>query len=261
MNRKTATGSIKLKEDAIFSKIYLIRGEKVMLDFDLAILYEIETKVLKQAAKRNEERFPKDFMFELTDRELRILRSQFATSRFRVLKSQPVIASSRIYLVRGHRVMLDLDLAQLYGVLTGALNQAVARNKRRVPADFMFRLTVEEFRNLLSQSVIARSAHGGSRTSPFAFTEHGVAMLASVLRSNRAVAVNIEIIRAFIRLRRRELEHADLAKRIDELEGKYDASFKTVFDALRALMRPGTTPARPIGFRPERAAPRTRARK
>ncbi len=168
---------------------------------------------------------------------------------------------TRIYLVRGQRVMLDLDLAQLYGVLTGALNQAVGRNKRRFPADFMFRLTVEEFRNLLSQSVIARSAHGGSRTSPFAFTEHGVAMLASVLRSDRAVAVNIEIIRAFIRLRRREREHADLAKRIDELEGKYDASFKTVFDALRALMRPGATPARPIGFRPERAGSRARARK
>lgn len=82
--------------------------------------------------------------------------------------------------------MLDLDLAQLYGVLTGALNQAVTRNKRRFPADFMFRLTAEEFRNLLSQSVIARPAHGGSRISPLAFTEHGVAMLASVLRSDRA---------------------------------------------------------------------------
>ena len=125
----------------------------------------------------------------------------------------------------------------------------------------MFRLTAPEFRVLKSQSVIANVARGGSRVVPVAFTEHGVAMLASVLRSDRAIAVNIEIIRAFIRLRRREREHADLAKRIDELEGKYDASFKTVFDALRVLMRPGTTPARPIGFRPERAAPRARARK
>ncbi len=160
----------------------------------------------------------------------------------------PEIAE-RILVVRGQRVMLDRDLAALYGVATSALNQAVARNAKRFPAEFMFRLTPTEFRVLKSQSVTAKRNRGGTRQLPLVFTEHGVAMLASVLRSDRAISVNVEIIRAFIRLRRLEREHGDLALRIDELEARYDARFKSVFDAIRALMQPTAAPRRPIGFR------------
>jgi hypothetical protein len=145
--------------------------------------------------------------------------------------------------------MLDSDLAKLYGVPTRRLNEQVRRNIRRFPADFMFQLTNEEFETLRSQFAISRRTHGGRRYLPLAFTEQGVAMLSSVLRSERAIQVNIEIMRTFVRLRRMAMSHADLARRLDALESKYDAKFKEVFDAIRQLMEPPPQPPRPrIGF-------------
>lgn len=151
----------------------------------------------------------------------------------------------RILLLREQRVMLSGDLAALYAVEPRVLMQAVKRNLERFPEDFMFQLTPGEWHNLKSHFVI--SSWGGSRVPPHAFTEHGVAMLSSVLRSERAVQVNIEIMRTFVRLRRILAENADLARRLDELEQHYDEQFKTVFDALRQLMAPDK-PSRPIGF-------------
>jgi hypothetical protein len=152
-----------------------------------------------------------------------------------------------ILLIRSQKVMLDNDLASLYGVETKKLLQAVKRNITRFPEDFMFRLNDEEFDILRSQFVTS-SSWGGRRYAPYAFTEQGVTMLSSVLRSPRAVAVNIEIMRAFVRLRQMLLSHADLARKIESLERKYDGQFKIVFDALRQLMQPPEKPKRPIGF-------------
>lgn len=151
-----------------------------------------------------------------------------------------------ILLIRGHKVMLDVDLALLYGVSAGRLNEAVKRNRDRFPDDFMFQLTPEEFEALRSQIAISNIGRGGRRYLPFAFTEQGVAMLSGVLKSKRAVQVNIEIMRAFIRLRHILASHKELARRLDELEKKYDAQFKVVFDAIRQLMSP-SEPKR-IGF-------------
>jgi hypothetical protein len=158
-----------------------------------------------------------------------------------------VIARS-IVLLRGHRILLDRDLAVLYGVTTGALNQAVQRNLDRFPPDFMFQLTSEEVENLRSQTVIS-SSWGGRRSAPRAFTEQGVAMLSSVLRSPRAVLVNVEIMRAFVRLRQMLEADAGLAAKLDALERRYDVQFKVVFDAIRELMTPAAVPPRRrIGF-------------
>jgi len=155
-----------------------------------------------------------------------------------------------IYLIRGQKVMLDRDLAKLYEVPTGALNQAVRRNRERFPADFMFQLTAAEVAELnLSQIVIGSEKHRATRLRPYAFTEQGVAMLSSVLRSKCAISVNIEIMRAFVKLRQIFISNAELSRRLDELESKYDKQFKIVFDAIRQLM---TTPPRnrkEIGFR------------
>ena len=144
--------------------------------------------------------------------------------------------------------MLDSDLADLYRIETRALIQAVRRNKNRFPGDFMFQLNNQEFANLRSQFVISRG-HGGRRVAPYAFTEQGVAMLSSVLRSDRAAVVNVEIIRAFVRLRRLLIENEELGRKLTELERKYDERFKAVFEAIRELMRrPDQAPKRPIGF-------------
>ena len=154
-----------------------------------------------------------------------------------------------ILLIRGHKVMLSTDLAELYGVEPRILVQAVKRNITRFPQDFMFQLSKEEFSNLKSQIVI--SSWGGLRRAPpYAFTEQGVAMLSSVLRSKRAIQVNIEIMRAFVRLRQILASNKELAKRLDALEKKYDAQFKVVFDAIRQLMAPPEQkpPKRRIGF-------------
>jgi hypothetical protein len=152
-----------------------------------------------------------------------------------------------IVLLRGHKVMLDADLARLYGVSTKALVPAVKRNRRRFPSDFMFRLSPTEFAGLRSQSVTSKS-RGGRRTAPSAFTEQGVAMLSSVLRSPRAVQVNIAIMRVFVRLRSVLESHVDLARKLEQLERKYDAKFTVVFHAIRELMVPPATVRRRIGF-------------
>jgi hypothetical protein len=152
-----------------------------------------------------------------------------------------------IFTVRGLNVMLDSELAALYGVPAKRLLEQVRRNGDRFPPDFAFRLSAEEFANLRSQIATSRS-WGGRRYLPFVFTEEGVAMLSSVLHSPRAVAVNIEIMRAFVRMRRLLATHATLARRLDDLEAKYDANFRVVFDAIRELMAPAAAPSRRIGF-------------
>ncbi len=158
--------------------------------------------------------------------------------------------ASAILLLRGEKVMLDADLAALYGVETKALVRAVKRNIDRFPEDFMFQLTKAEFDNLRYQAGTS-SSWGGRRTAPYAFTEHGVTMLSSVLHSERAVRVNIEVVRAFVRLRRILATHDDLARKFVALEKKYDAQFKVVFDAIRDLMAPPATSKRRIGFKAE----------
>lgn len=174
---------------------------------------------------------------------------------------QPLI-QSRILSLREQRVMLDADLAELYGVPTKALVQAVKRNIARFPEDFMFQLSAEEFAALRSQTVTSNTGRGGRRTAPYAFTEQGVAMLSSVLGSQRAIAVNIEIMRTFVRVRALAATHGDLAQRLAELENTTEAlaqqhdtfsrntraQLKQVFDALRELMTPPEPPKRPIGF-------------
>ena len=145
--------------------------------------------------------------------------------------------------------MLSTELAELYGVEPRVLVQAVKRNIERFPGDFMFQLKKEEFENLKSQFVI--SSWGGSRRATrYAFTENGIAMLSSVLRSRQAVQVNIEIMRAFVRLRRMIASHAELARRLDDLERKYDSKFRIVFDAIRRLMAPERQKRGRIGFKP-----------
>ena len=157
----------------------------------------------------------------------------------------------RILLIRGHKVMLDADLAKLYDVTTFNLNKAVKRNRDRFPADFLLQLTKQEWADLRFQSGMSRTpAWGGRRYPPYAFTEQGVAMLSSVLRSHRAVQVNIEIMRAFVRLRQILASHKDLARRLDGLERKYNSQFKAVFDAIRELMEPPAKPRPKIGFNP-----------
>ena len=143
-----------------------------------------------------------------------------------------------ILLIRGHKVMLDSDLAMLYGVTTFNLNKAVKRNIERFPDDFMFQLTADEVKNLIFQFGISKKGGGGRRYLPYAFTEQGVAMLSSVLNSRRAILVNIQIMRAFTKLREMLLTHKDLAKKIAEMERKYDQQFKVVFDAIRGLIEP-----------------------
>lgn len=152
----------------------------------------------------------------------------------------------RILLIRDQKVMLDADLAELYGVETRVLIQALKRNLDRFPDDFMFQLTDEEFGLLRSQSVISR--WGGRRYAPYVFTEQGVAMLSSVLNSDRAIKVNIEIIRTFVKLREIAVSHKKLAAKLNELEAKYDEQFKVVFDALNVLIDPPETQKRRIGF-------------
>lgn len=146
---------------------------------------------------------------------------------------------SLIYIIREERVMLDQDLAALYEVETKALVQAVQRNLGRFPPDFMFQLSFQEFTALRSQ-IVTSKGRGGRRTAPYAFTEHGVAMLSSVLRSERAVEINIEIIRAFLKLRQLVASNAELTGRLNRLEQNYDSQFKVVFDAIRQLMSEAT---------------------
>jgi hypothetical protein len=163
------------------------------------------------------------------------------------LALQPDRLEARILTLRGVRVMLDADLATIYGVSTKRLNEQVKRNRRRFPGDFMFQLTAEE-----KAEVVANCDHlqrlRFSPSRPYAFTEHGAVMLASVLNTPVAVAASLQVVRAFVRLRAAFAEHRDLAQRIDGLEAKYDRQFKAVFDAIRALMTPPEVPRKRIGF-------------
>ena len=172
------------------------------------------------------------------------------------------LIGGRILVLRDQRVLLDADLAELYGVQTKVLVQAIKRNIARFPQDFMFQLAAEEFAALRSQTVTSNTGRGGRRTAPYAFTEQGVAMLSSVLGSPRAIGVNIEIMRTFVRVRELAATHGDLAKRLSDLEESTELlsmqhdtfsrntrnQLKKVFDALRELMTPPETSKRPIGF-------------
>ncbi len=153
-----------------------------------------------------------------------------------------------ILLIRGHRVMLDADLAKLYGVPTKSLNQAVKRNTTRFPADFMFQLTPTETTALRSQFVTSKN-RGGRQYRPYVFTEQGVAMLSSVLNSERAIQVNIAIMRAFVQLREMIGSNKGLARRLNELEKKYDSQFRVVFEAIRELMAEPEPKVKRIGFK------------
>jgi hypothetical protein len=167
-----------------------------------------------------------------------------------------------ILVLRGQKVMLDADLAALYGVEAKVLNQAVKRSVERFPADFMFQLTAEEAAFLRSQTVTLKTGRGQHRKYlPYAFSEQGVAMLSTVLRSPQAVQVNIEIMRAFVRLRKMLASNAELARRLDALEKKYDTQFKVVFDAIRQLMAPPTSEKKGIGFHVREPRARYRRRR
>ena len=156
----------------------------------------------------------------------------------------------RIYLIRGEKVMLDSDLAELYGVPTKRLNEQVRRNLRRFPKDFMFQLSSAESANLRSQFATSSSDWGGRRYTPSVFTELGVAMLSSVLNSERAISVNIVIMRTFVRLRRLLASNQDLARKLGELDKKCSRRFRLVFEALEELMAPSEDPRPKIGFQP-----------
>lgn len=155
---------------------------------------------------------------------------------------------SKILLMRGRKVMLDRDLAALYGVPTKVLNQAVRRNGERFPSDFMFQMTKEEMKNWKSQFVTSNKEKMGLRKSPFAFTENGVAMLSGVLHSKTAIRVNIQIMRTFTRLGRMLLSHEELRRKIEDLEAKYDHQFRAVFQTIKQLLQPQFKHRRRIGF-------------
>ena len=153
-----------------------------------------------------------------------------------------------ILLIRGEKAILDADLAALYGVTTTRLNEQVRRNQDRFPGDFAFRLTKQEFANLMSQFATSSSTHGGRRKLPLVFTEHGAIMAANVLNSKRAVLASVQVVRAFIRLRQMLASSAELARKLSDLERKYDAQFRVVFDAIRQLMTPPEPQRKQIGF-------------
>ena len=154
-----------------------------------------------------------------------------------------------IYLIRGEKVMLDRDLAELYGVSTKNLNKAVKRNLDRFPDDFMFRLDRNELESLRFQVGTSNKGRGGSRYVPYAFTEHGALMVGNILNSPRAVDTSVQIVRAFVKMRTMLATHSELATKFDALEKKYDHQFKVVFDAIRQLMIPPEPKRKPIGFR------------
>ncbi len=162
--------------------------------------------------------------------------------------------AQKIFLLRGQKVMLDKDLAELYGVETKNLNKAVARNLDRFPEDFMYRLTTEEFESLRFHFGTSKKGRGGRRYLPYVFTEQGVAMLSSVLKSKRAVQINILIMRAFVQLREFLATHKSLASKLDEIEKKlqtHDVQIRGIIEAIRQMMLPPEKPKRPIGFHVE----------
>ena len=156
-----------------------------------------------------------------------------------------------ILLIRGEKVILDSDLEALYGVSTTRLNEQVKRNRNRFPPDFLFTLTKGEWGSLMSQFAISKTGRGGRRKLPCAFTEHGAIMAANVLNSERAVQASVQVVRAFIKLREMLASNFELARKLNQLEKKYDRQFKIVFDAIRQLMTTPTPKPNPIGFRPK----------
>lgn len=161
------------------------------------------------------------------------------------------VIASRIYLIRGERVMLDTDLAKMYGVKTYRLNEAVKRNLERFPEDFMFKLTQDEWENLTSQFAMSRS-WGGRRTPPYVFTEHGVLMLSSVLNSARAIATNITIMRVFVRMNRLMMNDRELLLRMELMEGRqelYDTSLNELFEAVKQMMESPAEERKRLGYR------------
>ncbi len=175
---------------------------------------------------------------------------------------------ARILTIRGHKVMLDGDLAEIYGVSTKRLNEQVRRNRKRFPEDFIFQLTEDEWASLRSQIATSNEGRGGRRFRPYAFTEHGAVMLASVLSSDTAIRTSVEVVRAFVRLRGILAAHKDLARKLGDLEKKYDKQFAAVFEAIRQLMAPvGASARKAIGFQampaksPPPAGPEKKARK
>jgi hypothetical protein len=177
------------------------------------------------------------------------MRRTRSTAVARVVSAERIVTA--IHIVRGQRVMLDADLALLYGVTTSRLNEQVKRNRGRFPADFMFRLGRKEARGLISQFAISKTGRGGRRKLPNVFTEHGAVMLASVLNTPIAVATSVEVVRAFLRLRQVLESNVDLARKLDALEKRYDGQFRVVFEAIRELMHPPTAPIKRVGFRTE----------
>ena len=171
----------------------------------------------------------------------------------------PAAVESRILLIRGQKVMVDSHLAELYGVPTKRLNEQARRNRKRFPADFMFALTATEAAGLRSQIATSKNERGGRRYAPLVFTEQGVAMLSSVLHSERAIQVNVAIMRAFVKLREVLGAHRDLAQKMEALERKYDTQFHAVFEAIRQLMEPPVVRRRPIGFVPPTSVSSARA--
>ncbi len=158
------------------------------------------------------------------------------------------IIQNKIFLIRGKKVMLDSDLAELYGVPTKSLNLAIKRNITRFPDDFMFRLTRAETKSLRFQIETSKKGRGGRRYLPYVFTQEGIAMLSSVLHSERAIQVNIQIMRAFVKLRELMASHKKLKEKIETMEKKYNYQFKIVFDAIKRLLEPPEKPKNPIGF-------------
>ena len=156
--------------------------------------------------------------------------------------------SSKIFMIRGHKVMIDRDLAELYGVETKQLKRAVRRNIDRFPTDFMFKMTKEELNNWRCQFGTSNSIKMGLRYPPLTFTEQGVAMLSSVLKSERAIKVNIQIMRTFSRLRQMLASNEDLRKKVEAMESKYDEQFRVVFEAIKQLLIEEDNPKRKIGF-------------
>ena len=161
-------------------------------------------------------------------------------------KFKDEIISEKIYFIRGEKVILDSDLATLYEVPTMRLNERVKRNIKRFPKDFMFRLTSKEYENLISQNAI--SSWGGRRTLPYAFTEHGAVMLSGILNSDVAIAASINVVRAFVKLRRLLSSYKELSEKLSKLEDKYDENFKIVFELIKNIIKEKDKPKRQIGF-------------
>ncbi|MBI5376566.1 MAG: ORF6N domain-containing protein [Candidatus Schekmanbacteria bacterium] len=170
------------------------------------------------------------------------------------------LIEKRIFFVRGQKIMLDADLAELYQVSTKRLNEQVRRNINRFPPDFMFKLTNKEYEYLRSQ-IATSKGRGGRRYLPLVFTEQGVAMLSTVLNSERAIQVNIGIMRAFVKLREILATHKDLASKLEKIEKKYDSQFKIVFDAIRQLLQTPPSPKRKIGFETEEESAQYKTKK